>query len=298
MGERITAIWNAHPSWKAYVEKVRKDNLRFLVSAVAWNILVSAVPIAIAMIAITGLVFGNSQQQHLVARDISRALQGVMSPHYLENLVSLTFRHSFFSAVAALLAALWAATQIGFGISTAFQAVFEVRGRPFWREKVIQVAMLVVFLALMGIIVLLTTSRAALERGMPEPLPAVLTTATTLLAAFVLFAAIFMVYPHTHKHLKLANVWRGALLSALLFQVFTYLWPVYIDHFRRYGGLFFPLVVLTLWIFYFSVLVVLGGEMVALSAIREAQKRGEEIGPAPEGQVPQHRTLSQGRRSA
>src|SRR5579859_624220 len=109
----VESVWDAHPRWKAYAEKVRKDNLRFLTSAIAWNILVSVVPIAIAMIAVTGLIFGSSQQQHLVVKDISRALQGVMSPHYLENLVTLTFRHSFFSALAAVGAALWAATQIG-----------------------------------------------------------------------------------------------------------------------------------------------------------------------------------------
>jgi len=221
-----------------------------------------------------------------------------MSSHYLENLVTLTFRHSILSGIAALAAALWAATRIGFGISTAFQAMFEVRGRPFWREKLIEVGMFLIFLVLMFVIVWMTTSRSALEHSLPEPLRFVLTTGTTLLAAFVLFAAIYMVYPHTHEHLKLNNVWRGALLSAVLFQVFTYLWPLYIDHFRRYGGLFFPLLVLTLWIFFFSLLLVLGGEIVALSAIREAEKRGEELGPLPDGQVPQHRTLPQGRRSA
>jgi membrane protein len=298
MAARIEAIWDRHPAWKAYVEKVHKDNLRFLVSAVAWNILVSAVPVAIIAIAITGLIFGRSQQQHLVVHDISRALQGVMSPHYLESLVALTFRHSILSGVAAFGAAIWAAMQIGFGISTAFQAMFEVRGRPFWREKLIQVAMLFVFLVLMFVIVWLTTSRNALEHGLPEPARFLLTTATTLAAAFVLFAAIYMVYPNTHEHLKLDNVWRGALLAAVLFQGFTYLWPVYIDHFRRYGGLLFPILVLTLWIYCFSVLLVLGGEIVALGAIREAERRGEELGPAPEGRVPQHRTLPQGRQSA
>jgi YihY family inner membrane protein len=298
MAARIEAIWDRHPAWKAYVEKVRKDNLRFLVSAVAWNILVSVIPIAIVSIAITGLIFGSSQQQHLVVRDISRALQGVMSPHYLENLVTLTFRHSILSGMAAFGAAIWAATQIGFGISTAFQAMFEVGERPFWREKLIQVAMLLVFLVLMFVIVWLTTSRAALEHSLPEPVRFLLTTGTTLLAAFVLFAAIYMVYPNTHEHLKLDNVWRGALLAAVLFQGFTYLWPLYIEHFRRYGGLLFPILVLTLWIYFFSLLLVLGGEMVALSAIREAQRRGEELGPAPEGKVPQHRTMPQGRQTA
>lgn len=294
----VETVWDTHPLWKAYLEKVRKDNLRFLVSAVAWNILISVVPIAIAMIAITGLLFGNSQQQHLVVRDISRALQGVMSPHYLENLVTLTFRHSILSALAALGAALWAASQIGFGISTAFQAMFEVRGRPFWREQLVRVTMFLAFLVLMFVIVWLTTSRSVLEHALPEPGRFLLTTATTILAAFILFAAIYTVYPYTHERLKLENVWRGALLAAILFQALTYLWPLYIDHFRRYGGLFFPILVLTLWIYFFSLLLVLGGEIVALSAIRDAEERDEELGPSPEGQVPQHRTLPQGRHSA
>jgi hypothetical protein len=46
-----------------------------------------------------------------------------------------------------------------------------------------------------------------------------------------------------------------------------------------------------LWIYFFPLILVAGAEVVAIGSIREAEERGEEVGPEPDGTVPQQRML-------
>jgi membrane protein len=198
--------------------------------------------------------------------------------------------------IFSVLAVLWAAEQVGFGFTTTFEALFEVRSRSFIGERLVHFSMFLVFVALMLIIVAATTVRAAVEHSithsqLPDVLQTPVTTIVSLSAAFLLFAAIYMMYPNTHERLKLAHVWRGAALAAILFQILTYIWPLYVSNFSRYGGILFPILVLVVWIYFFSFILVIGAEVVAVSSIREANKRGEEVGPTTDGTFPQHRTL-------
>lgn len=299
--DRVEGQVRRHPVVKAYVNKVRKDNIRFLVAAVAWNILISAVPLTLGMIVLTRIFAGSTQQRETVDQ-LSRAFQGVLGPKYLDRLVSLTVHHSGLLLAVTLLAALWGAWNVGFALSSAFDAMFEVGSRHFLHEKLIDVAMFFVLVLLMFLIVAATTARSAMTHtinrsSLPDVLNFPLTTLVTLACAFVLFAVLYMVYPNTQTRLKLANVWRGALLAAVLFQLLTYIWPLYEAHLSRYGGLLFPILVLVLWIYFFAFILVLGAEVVALSAIQQAEERGEEVGPAPDGTVPEHRTLPQGHRT-
>jgi len=100
------------------------------------------------------------------------------------------------------------------------------------------------------------------------------------------------VYPNTHKRVQVKVVWRGALFAAVLFQILTYIWPFYEKHFQQYGGFLFPFLVLVVWIYFFSLILVIGAEVVAINVIRNAKERGAEVGPAPSGNVPEHRSLT------
>src|SRR4051794_9935215 len=111
---------DGHPTLKAYLDKVRKDNLRFLVSAVAWNIMVSAIPVTIGMIALSKVAFGGSTRHREIEQQLSRAFQGVLQPHYLDRVVGTTVHHSMLLVLLSVLAALWGAWNIGFALSQSF----------------------------------------------------------------------------------------------------------------------------------------------------------------------------------
>jgi len=279
-------------SFTAYLTKLRTDNIFFLIAALAWSMFMSVVPIVIGMIAVAGLMFQGASQQRAIVHQLSRALQGVLSSKYLEHLVSIIVRQSRLSLLIAVLTIAWCVEHISFGLTWTFAALFEVRPRPFLQARLIHLAMFFAFLGLMLLIVVETAGRATMDHTLPPSLARNLvklpvTTAISVSAAFVLFILIYSVYPNIQTRLKLRHVWRGALLAAILFQLLTYLWPMYAAYLSQYGGILFPIMVLALWIYFFATVLVLGAEVVAVGAIREADQRGEEVGPSHDGATPQ-----------
>jgi len=193
---------------------------------------------------------------------------------------------------------LWGGSSVGGAISTAFQAIFEVKGRSFIVEKLIDVGMIFVFTALMIVIVLGTTAGAIAQRLVSGfPLSGVTTfiigTGISLVAAFLLFASIYAVFPHVEPRFKLANIWKGALVAAVLFTILSYIWPLYAHfaHFSSHGALLGAIALLMAWVYFFSMTMLIGAEVVAIGAIGEAKAEHEDVGPEPDGTVPQHTLL-------
>lgn len=284
---------------KRFIGKVSKDNVGLLASVVAWNTLTSLVPILIGLTAISGLILqGQPSLRHSVVTHLSAALKGVLTSTDLDNMVRTTTQHSGLFGVIGILGVLWGGSNVGGAMSTVFQAVFEVGGRNVVKEKLLDIAMIFVMTILMLIIIIGTTAGALIHRlasGFPlsGAMTFVVGVVISILAGFILFSAIYIAFPNTQPRLKVTNVWIGSLIAAMLFEALTFIWPIYskFAHFQRFGAVLFPILLLTAWIYFFSMIVVIGGEFVAYRALNEANKENVPIGPEPQGFVPQHRVL-------
>jgi YihY family inner membrane protein len=293
---------NKHSFIKVIFIKWSEDNVGSLAAIVAWNTLTSMVSIVVGLLVISGFVLrADPSAQQSVINHLSQGMRGVLTPNDLQTLVSATVNHAGLLGIIGLVGVLWGGSNIGGAISTAFQAVFEVRSRNFIVEKLVDIGMIFVMTALLVIVVFATAAGSVVEKlfsGFPLSGPAtyIIGTAISLFVAFLLFAAIYLAFPHAKPRFKLGNVWKGALTAAILFEVLSYVWPSYAHfaHFSRYGGVLFPILVLTAWIYFFSVILLVGAEIVAIGAIREARSRGQPVSPEPQDTVPQHEVLRKG----
>ena len=284
---------------KTYIKKLSKDNVGVLASIVSWSIVTSLVPIMVGLIAISGLFLRkNPSAQQSVISHLSQALQGVLTSKDLQNLVSTSTQHTGLLGIIGFVGVLWGGSSVGGAISTVFQAIFEVKGRSFIVEKLIDIGMIFIFTALMVIIVLGTTAGAIVQRLFSGfPLSGVTTlvigTVVSLAAAFLLFASIYAVFPNVETRFKFGNIWKGALTAAVLFEILSFIWPLYAHfaHFGSHGALLGAIAVLMAWIYFFSMTMMVGAEVVAFGAIGEAESKDEAVGPEPEGTVPQHTVL-------
>jgi membrane protein len=262
-------------------------------------VLTSLVPILVGLIAISGFFLRNnpSAQQSVISH-LSLALQGVLSRTDLKNLVNAMTRHTGLLGIIGFAGVLWGGASVGGAISTVFQAIFEVKGRNFIVEKLIDIGMIFVFTALMVIIVLGTTAGALVKRlftsfALPGIATFVIGTAISMAAAFLLFASIYAVFPNVKIRFKFGRIWKGTLTAAVLFEILTYIFPLYAHfaHFSSHGALLGAVALLMAWVYFFAITMLIGAEVVAIGAIGEAESRGEEVGPEPEESVPQHTVL-------
>jgi uncharacterized BrkB/YihY/UPF0761 family membrane protein len=101
----------------------------------------------------------------------------------------------------------------------------------FLQEKLLDLGMIVIFVALMLTTVVATTAGAVISRLFPTaPIPGerafLIGTAVSLAAAFLLFVVLYLAFPNVQPRFKLAHVWRGSLVAAILFQILSFIWPL------------------------------------------------------------------------
>lgn len=291
----VTDFLHRHPGLDLFIQKVMRDNITFLASAVAWTLLTSVVPIVVGLVAISNLFLRDPASQRAVVDHLSSALQGTLTPQDIKGLVTTSVQHSGVLAIIGIIGILYGGSNVGGVFSTVFQPIFEVNGRDFLKEKALDVGMIFVFVALMVVIIVSTTAGAVISRLFPTaPIPGgtafLIGTPVSLAAAFLLFVVLYLVFPNPQPRFKLAHVWRGSIVAAILFQLLSFIWPLYtnISHFSRYGAVIAPMIVLAAWIYFFSLILMVGAEIVAFKAIQEANRTGESVGPQPENFVPAH----------
>jgi membrane protein len=135
---------------------------------------------------------------------------------------------------------------------------------------------------------------STLVKGVPLPgLVEGIGLGVSLISAFILFMAIYLVFPNIDPPFKFGNIWKGALVSSVLFTILSLIWPLYahFQNFGKYGQLLSSMLLLTAWIYFFCMILMVGGEVVAFAAIQQAHEEGKSLGPEPTESVPQHEVL-------
>jgi YihY family inner membrane protein len=110
----------------------------------------------------------------------------------------------------------------------------------------------------------------------------------SVLMAFAVFLLIYKFIPHTDT--DWSDIWVGALVAALLFEIGRNAFVFYLNNFGNFGQIYGSLasvVVLLVWIFISALILIIGAEVASELA---RMKRG-----IPRG-VPFTNERSQGRR--
>jgi uncharacterized BrkB/YihY/UPF0761 family membrane protein len=284
---------------RPHVQKIMKDNVGVLATIIAWNALTSLAPVIVGVVAISGLLLqGHVFSEAALVNRLSLGLEGALSSKDLAAMVRTSREHTGLLGLIGVLGVLWGGSNIGGAISTAFQPIFEVSGRSFLREKILDIAMIFVMASLMMVVIGASTFSVIIYQFVRDfPLSGassfVIGIVIGLFAAFILFFAIYAAFPNTQPRLKIGNVWRGAAVAAVLFELLSLIWPIYahFSHFNRYGAVLLPILLLTAWLYFFALITVIGAEVAAIGALDDANREHRSIGPEPANIVPQHEVL-------
>jgi membrane protein len=268
-----TAEKEAKP-FQQFLTKFNNDWSMTFSAGLAYNLLMSIFPIVIALVATLGLIL-NSLSPATYTSVLNSALsafpkQTGAQPLLLGAIAQVKKDAGILTLIAVILA-LFNGSRLFIYIESVFDIIYHVRPRNMIPQNVMALVMMVVFIILLPIMVVTASAPtfvlSFLQKTPIATIPGIGILFTLLgivggvLAAFLLFLVIYIVVPN--QKISLRHSWRGALVAAVLLQLFLILFPLYISHFfTGYAGTI-GLIILLVFFYYFGVILFFGAEVNA-----------------------------------
>jgi membrane protein len=260
-----------------------RDKCSRLGAALAFYILMSLAPMLLLVIGVAGLMTGTDTAREQVVEQS----QELVGPEGAETVKSMLKHGSsqtggIISTVVGLVLMVVASTGVFVQLQDSLNTVWNVperktAGLGIWRMIRSRLLSFSVVLAL-GFLLLVSLVLGAVLSGLKDWLSArfglpaagleVLNLALSFVLSTLLFALIFKVLPDAHVSWR--GVWVGAVVTAVLFNLGKYLIGLYLGH-AAVGSSFGAagsLVVLLVWVYYSSQLLLLGAEFTQVYATR------------------------------
>lgn len=258
-------------------------------AALAFYSIFSIAPLLILAIAVAGAVFGEQAARGQVHEHLTD-LVGPISAHAVEEMLrdTSTRQSSTWATVLGLAMLLFGASGVFAQLQDSLNTIWEVTPKPGWgiwatiRDRFLSFAMVLIigFLLLASLVItaILQAITAYLDVS-PLALDAQvwgwINMAVSFVFLTVLFAMIYKILPDVR--LDWADVWTGSLITTVLFLLGKYFIAWYLSHAvvtSAYGAAG-SLVVLLLWIYYSSQVILFGAVFTRVHAGR----RGRHVEP-------------------
>jgi YihY family inner membrane protein len=255
--------------WKAF-----DDNLTGLSAMVAYNLLLSILPLALLALFIAGRVLKSGHIEESVLQDL-RHLFPDTEESTLKSLLQGLQDFSTRLGIAALIASIWIGASFWGALDTAFCRIYRLDCRSWVQQKRFALAMLVVvlFFALATVAVpaaqsLLISGAENLPFGLSD-VPGLVFGLTLVAGLALLFGCLCMIYwAVPNENVPWRAIWPGALGATLAITIVDYAFPFYLGHIStiaRFGSTMVFVAIVLLW-FYVLAVILLAGAVV--NAIR------------------------------
>lgn len=251
-------------------------------ASLAFYALFSLFPLMLLLSVVASAFFASEEAQASVATLLQAFLPAASAVALVEENVqrALSIRGPVGLLAGASLA--WGASGIFSVMGQAINRAWEVETpRPFWRERLLAVALLGILGLLLFVSIALTAGFGVIRNfQIPvlgwQPLQdnrlwGWATQIITLGVTFLLFAGLYGVFPH--RTVRCSHLWPGALLASALWEAAKNGFVWYLSRFARYNlvyGSVGAVIVLLLWSYITGLILLWGAEFTAQTAGRAA----------------------------
>jgi membrane protein len=274
---------------------------------IAWQALFSLFPMIVGMFAILGLVVRNEEARGAVTDAVAGAF-----PEQAGDLVSFIEETREIGgplAAVSLIGLLWTGSALFGQMATVFNRFYDAEERGFIGQRLMAFMMMAVYLVLIVVSVGANGAGHAIAdlaewflgyplQGIAAFVGLVIGWIISVGSAFLMFLVLYRVVPNTG--LGFRQVWRGALLAAVLFLLLNQIFPIYLQFFgggfATYKTLGLFLLLMT-WFFFLTRILVLGSELNAFltgHGSREAAMPGVPAGGRGKKGAAAHRARAAG----
>jgi membrane protein len=255
-----TAARLGHP----VISKYLRDRGPHLAAMVAYYALLSLVPFVFLAVSLLGFTDVSASSE--LVRELHHLLPGQSVSDILSTVRSIQ-RNAGTLGIIGLVGLVW--TSLGFysALESVMNIVFSVQNRAFFHQKgVTFVLLLASLVTLFASVVASTAATGWLDRHVPHLIDLqagdfVVSLLLTSLGAFLFLGAVYRYL--TNVELHRGDVWPGALVGTVLFQISIQALPLYLRFsdqvlaLRAFGGL----VILLVWLYLMANIIVLGAEI-------------------------------------
>jgi YihY family inner membrane protein len=286
------ALDKGHKRLREFIAKFSHDWTMFSAAGLAYSLMVAVVPIGIAIVAVLGFTVGNLSPAALsqLLERINHAFPStIASQNVLEPALTRLHNSAGLLAVLAVVVAIFGGSRLFVAIERCFDIIYRTYPRRAIPQYIMALLMMLVFIALTPVMVLASAAPALLlsllQSSTLSHIPLVsqlardgflLSAASVfggLLVSWMLFQATYLAVPN--QRIRLRNSWKGALVAAVLLELFLAIFPFYVTHFMRsYTGVAGFAVIFLLFFYYFAVILLLGAQVNAYFC--------EHVGPLPD----------------
>ena len=272
-GAVVTVEKDAKPILALFT-KFNNDWSMNLAAGLAYNLLMSIFPIIVAILGILGLIIGSlskSTYTHLQQQlGQSLANRGIASQQILNAALSSLNKSAVILVIIAVVIAIIGGSRLFIFIEGCFDIIYHVRPRTLIPQNIMAVGMLLLFVVLIPIMVVASSGPAlilsVLHIASGGFLVGIASIVGSLIVCWILFEAIYMVVPN--QKISFRNSWLGALVAAVLLEIYLTLFPLYVQHFINGGPIatLGSVIILLVFFYYFGVILFLGAEVNAYFA--------------------------------
>lgn len=288
---------------KKAIGRFMDDDCTTMAAALAYYTTFSIAPLLLIVISIVGLIFGHDAVQHQITAQVE-GLIGHGAASQVGAMVQNAGQHNstgVLGAALGLLALLFGATGAFTQLQSSFNRIWRVKPDPkaggvknFLGQRILSLGMILAIAFLLIVSLAVSAALSAfgsvisgyLPKGFSEPLLQLLAQLGSLVVIGLLFGAMFQVLPDAK--IRWRDAITGATVTAILFMVGKYLIGLYLGHSSTASayGAAGSLVLIVLWIYYSSLILLLGAEFTAVRTGDVQPKPGaikvlEEATPAP-----------------
>ncbi|GAB4527313.1 MAG: hypothetical protein Tsb0014_07970 [Pleurocapsa sp.] len=266
----------------------QQDKVSVLAAALAYYMVFSITPLLVIAIAIVGAVFGQSKAQNEILQQINN-LVGSQGAGAIEIALRNASQPeiSSIASIISVLVLFIGASGVFTQLQEALNTVWRVKPKPssglrgIIRKRLLSFCMVLV----LGILLLLSLILSALLSAFSKldiifvsdflPVWRLLNSAISFGLVTLLVALIYKYLPDVTIRWK--DVWVGAIITALLFNVGKYVLGLYLggSSFGSAYGAAGSLIVFLAWVFYSAQILLFGAELTQVYA----RKYGANINP-------------------
>lgn len=261
----------AMPLWKRVAREFKEDDLSSQAAKVAYYFFLSLPPLLMALFGMAGLFGGAASADWLTAR-LQGSLPGEASA-LVRGFVDDVVREKHPGPLSiGLLLALWAGSNVFLALEDSLNAAYGITGRRPTiqrRARALGTLLAVSVLFLAGSAALIAGPAVSAALGLGAAGDAVWSVAQVPLGFALVVGAFWVIYfvlPNRDQRRRKLLLLKASAIAALLWVAASLAFRVYISNFGSYSqtyGLLGTVIVLLLWLYVTSLVILLGGEVAS-----------------------------------